>query len=172
MILWFHLDAASPLLPWRGEIRLDGIALRVGERVNGRSEPVTKRTSDAIKSRILAIRGVQVLLDRDLAMLYGVETKVLNQAVKRNIVRFPDGFMFQLSREEMENWKSKIMTSNLTYEDEIGNAFSLHLSSACRSPNRVVFLLHGRNYSTTPTRGVERDAPRRLHPPTHITICL
>lgn len=75
---------------------------------------------DTIKSRILTIRGVQVLLDRDLAMLYGVETKVLNQAVKRNIARFPDSFMFQLSREEMENWKSQFVTSNLSYEDEAG----------------------------------------------------
>ena len=75
---------------------------------------------DTIKSRILTIRGVQVLLDRDLAMLYGVETKVLNQAVKRNIARFPDSFMFQLSREEMENWKSQFVTSNLAYEDEAG----------------------------------------------------
>lgn len=75
---------------------------------------------DTIKSRILTIRGVQVLLDRDLAMLYGVETKVLNQAVKRNIARFPDSFMFQLSREEMENWKSQFVTSNLLYEDEAG----------------------------------------------------
>ena len=75
---------------------------------------------DTIKSRILTIRGVQVLLDRDLAMLYGVETKVLNQAVKRNIARFPDSFMFQLSREEMENWKSQFVTSNLSCEDEAG----------------------------------------------------
>ena len=73
---------------------------------------------DAIKSRILTIRGVQVLLDRDLAMLYGVETKVLNQAVKRNIVRFPDGFMFQLSRDEMENWKSLTTITLVHGEDD------------------------------------------------------
>ena len=71
---------------------------------------------DFIKSRILTVRSVQVLLDRDLAMLYGVETKVLNQAVKRNIARFPDGFMFQLSHDEMENWKSQFVTSNLSDE--------------------------------------------------------
>ena len=75
---------------------------------------------DFIKSRILTVRSVQVLLDRDLAMLYGVETKVLNQAVKRNIARFPDGFMFQLSHDEMENWKSQFVTSNLSDEDEAG----------------------------------------------------
>ncbi|MBP5787775.1 MAG: ORF6N domain-containing protein [Kiritimatiellae bacterium] len=55
---------------------------------------------DFIKSRIFAIRGVQVMLDRDLAVLYGVETRVLNQAVKRNAARFPPNFMFQLSAEE------------------------------------------------------------------------
>ena len=53
-----------------------------------------------IKSRILTIRGVQVMLDRDLAILYGVEVKQLNRQVKRNIERFPQDFMFQLSREE------------------------------------------------------------------------
>ena len=51
------------------------------------------------------------MLDRDLADLYGVETKVLNQSVKRNIERFPDDFMFQLTNEETQNWKS-LVTSN------------------------------------------------------------
>ena len=54
-----------------------------------------------IKSRILTIRGVQVILDWDIAELYGVETRVLNQAVRRNIERFPDRFRFVLTREEM-----------------------------------------------------------------------
>jgi len=51
------------------------------------------------------------MLDRDLAELYGVKTKVLNQAVKRNTKRFPADFMFQLDKQEMENWKSQIVTS-------------------------------------------------------------
>lgn len=55
-----------------------------------------------IENRILTIRGVQVILDRDLADLYGVETKVLNQSVKRNIERFPEHFRFQLSKYEMD----------------------------------------------------------------------
>ena len=59
-----------------------------------------------IQSKIYEIRGQQVMLDRDLADLYGVETKVLNQSVKRNIERFPDDFMFQLTNEETQNWKS------------------------------------------------------------------
>ena len=57
---------------------------------------------DAIRSRILTVRGVQVMLDRDLADLYGVPTKALNQAVKRNIERFPEEFMFAVSGAEME----------------------------------------------------------------------
>ena len=71
---------------------------------------------DSIKSRIFTIRGVQVMLDRDLAELYGVQTKVLNQAVKRNIERFPERFMFQLSKGELEDWKSQIVTSNYAQE--------------------------------------------------------
>ena len=67
---------------------------------------------EQIENLIHVIRGKQVMLDRDLARLYGVETKVLNQAVKRNIERFPEDFMFQLSKEEFENWKSQIVTSN------------------------------------------------------------
>ena len=74
---------------------------------------------DSIKSRILTIRGVQVILDRDIAILYGVETKVLNQAVKRNRERFPDRFMFQLTEEELGNWKSQIVTSNPSLEQSI-----------------------------------------------------
>ena len=68
---------------------------------------------DDIRSYILTIRGKQVMLDRDLAKLYGVETKRLNEQVRRNINRFPEEFMFQLSKTEMEKWKSQIATSNL-----------------------------------------------------------
>ena len=57
---------------------------------------------DFIKSRIFTVRGIQVILDRDLAELYGVQTKVLNQAVKRNASRFPSEFMFVLAKDEME----------------------------------------------------------------------
>ena len=67
---------------------------------------------NSIRSKIHVIRGQQVMLDRDLAVLYLVETKVLNQAVKRNIVRFPENFMFQLNDTEFENWRSQFVTSN------------------------------------------------------------
>ena len=65
-----------------------------------------------IESLIIMLRGQQTLLDRDLAMLYGVETRRLNEQVQRNIERFPEDFMFQLTKEEFENWKSQLATSN------------------------------------------------------------
>ncbi len=68
--------------------------------------------SSEISSRIYTLRNKEVMLDRDLAELYGVETKVLMQSVKRNIKRFPEDFMFQLTKEEFENWRSQIVTSN------------------------------------------------------------
>lgn len=64
-----------------------------------------------IENKILVIRGQQVMLDRDLAELYGVETKVLNQAVKRNIERFPERFMFQLDNGEFQFLRSQFVTS-------------------------------------------------------------
>ena len=69
-----------------------------------------------IKNLIHEIRGYKVMLDSDLAMLYEVETKRLNEAVKRNIERFPDNFMFQLTKEEWQVLRSQIATSN---KDEI-----------------------------------------------------
>ena len=68
--------------------------------------------TEVIHSKIYLIRNQRVLLDRDLAELYGVETRVLNQSVKRNINRFPEDFMFQLNKEEFENWKSQYVISN------------------------------------------------------------
>ena len=65
-----------------------------------------------IENLIHVIRGKQVMLDRDLARLYGVEVRALNQAVQRNIERFPEDFMFQLSKEEFENLRSQIVTSS------------------------------------------------------------
>ena len=72
---------------------------------------------EIIERKIYLIRGHKVMLDRDLAELYEVETRVLNQAVKRNLSRFPEDFMFQLTHAEMENWKSQIVISN---KDKMG----------------------------------------------------
>jgi len=67
---------------------------------------------ELIINKIILLRDQKVLIDRDLAELYGVETRILNQAVKRNIKRFPDDFMFQMTKEEFEIWKSQIVISN------------------------------------------------------------
>lgn len=66
--------------------------------------------AESITSKILLIRNEKVLLDKDLAELYGVETRVLNQAVRRNITRFPDDFMFQLTAEEYRSIRSQFVT--------------------------------------------------------------
>ncbi|MEQ1887352.1 MAG: ORF6N domain-containing protein [Bryobacteraceae bacterium] len=67
---------------------------------------------EMIERRIYLIRGTKVMLDSDLADLYQVETKALNRAVRRNVVRFPEDFMFQLSEEEAESLRCQIGTSN------------------------------------------------------------
>ena len=68
--------------------------------------------TETIISKIVILRGEKVLLNRDLAELYGVKTKALKQAVRRNIRRFPDDFMFELTKEEFEDWRSQFVTSN------------------------------------------------------------
>ena len=65
-----------------------------------------------IESKIFTIRNQSVMLDRDLAELYGVETRVLNQAVKRNIDRFPEDFTFRSTESEFQSWKSQIVITN------------------------------------------------------------
>ena len=67
---------------------------------------------EAIINKIYVMRGRKVMVDRDLAELYGVETRVLNQAVRRNEKRFPEDFMFQMTPEEVQDWKSQIVISN------------------------------------------------------------
>src|SRR5271165_4346335 len=67
---------------------------------------------ELIERRIYLIRGYKVMLDSDLAALYEVPTKALNQAVRRNLDRFPTDFMFQLSAEELQEWRSQTVTSN------------------------------------------------------------
>ena len=72
-----------------------------------------------IESLIRTIRGQKVMFDFDLAMLYGVQTKVLNQAVKRNAERFPDDFMFQLTKIELNSLRSQIVTTNLAENQSV-----------------------------------------------------
>jgi ribosomal protein S17E len=67
---------------------------------------------ELIASKIYLIRGIKVMLDRDLAELYNVETKILKRAVRRNIDHFPDDFMFEMSKTEFEDWRCQFGTSN------------------------------------------------------------
>ncbi len=97
-----------------------------------------------IEKKIFVIRGVQVMIDRDIAELYGVETRILNQAVKRNIERFPEEFMFQLNEEEFENWKSQIVTLN-TDQNKDANLISQIVISSWGGIRKqpFVFTEHG-----------------------------
>ena len=72
---------------------------------------------EKVFSKIYVIRNQKVLLDEDLARMYGVTTKILNQAVKRNMERFPFDFMFQLTENDMINLRSQIVTSSLEREN-------------------------------------------------------
>ncbi len=110
----------------------------------GSAASVPALVPEQIDRSILVIRGHKVLLDSQLASFYNVETKVLNQAVKRNQERFPEDFMFQLSDEEFENWRSQIVTSNPAAKMGIRRkpyAFTEQgvamLSSVLRSPRAV-----------------------------------
>lgn len=71
--------------------------------------------SQSVESLIYLVRGFKVMLDEDLATLYGVETRILTRAVRRNLDRFPEDFMFQLTNQEVENLRSQIGISSSTY---------------------------------------------------------
>ncbi len=88
------------------------------ENQNEISEEVSVDTQ-FIQQKIYFIRGEKVMVDRDLAVLYGVQTKRINEAIRRNIERFPEDFMFQLSKDEMVNWKSQIATSNSSLKQSL-----------------------------------------------------
>ena len=94
-----------------------------------------------IQNRIYEIRGLKVMLDYDLAELYEVETRVLNQAVKRNMKRFPIDFMFQLNEEESEILKSQFVTSSWGGTRKLPFAFTEHgvtmLASVLRSDKAI-----------------------------------
>jgi hypothetical protein len=97
---------------------------------------------ELIKNSILEIRGKRVILDYELAKLYEVETRVLKQAVRRNIERFPPDFMFELSAEEMQNLTSQIVISNMGGTRHHSFAFTEQgvamLSSVLRSKNAIL----------------------------------
>ena len=108
--------------------------------------------SDLIRSRIFTIRGVQVMLDRDLAELCGVEVSQLNRQVKRNIERFPDDFMFQLTREECSRCQIGILNgsrgSNIHGEEGVDNyrpVFCRFCFAAHRTEEKDVEVLDVKN---------------------------
>jgi len=96
---------------------------------------------EIIMDNIYYLRGQKVMLDRDLAKLYGVQTKRLNEAVKRNLHRFPDDFMFELTQNELENLRSQIATSRWGGVRYLPMAFTEHgvlmLSSVLHSDKAI-----------------------------------
>ena len=116
-------------IPYTGQ----AINITTGPRMTAKKSVIPL---EQIEKRIFLLRGQKVLLSTDLAELYGVETKVLVQAVKRNLDRFPDDFMFQLTWEETENLRSQIVTSNP--------------GSPKRSRSQIVTLKRGRNVKYLP----------------------
>lgn len=96
---------------------------------------------ETVMSKIYLIREHKVMLDSDLAELYGIETKVLNQAVARNIDRFPSDFMFQVNEREWANLKSQFVTSSWGGRRKLPNAFTEHgvlmLSSVLKSGRAI-----------------------------------
>jgi hypothetical protein len=101
--------------------------------------------SERVISKIFLIRGKKVMLDRDLAILYGVTAGVLNQAVKRNIKRFPDDFMFRLNKNEAEVWQSEIINPSLESQFVTLN-----------SRSQVVILKRGQNIKYAPSAFTEQ----------------
>ncbi|OFY86893.1 MAG: DNA-binding protein [Bacteroidetes bacterium RIFCSPLOWO2_12_FULL_35_15] len=88
---------------------------------------------ELIMNKIYLIRGQKVMIDRDLAVLYEVQTKRLKESVKRNLKRFPEDFMFEMNKTELENWRSQIATSN---SDKMG----LRYSPFCFTEHGVLML--------------------------------
>jgi len=93
----------------------------------------TRIPDEVIMNKIYLIRGKKVMLDRDLAEIYRIGTKVLKQAVRRNKKRFPEDFMFEMSSDEIKNWRSQIVTSN---SDKMG----LRYPPFCFTEHGVVML--------------------------------
>jgi len=101
----------------------------------------TESEVKSIEGRIFQLRGRKVMLDRDLAELYGVETRILIQAVRRNIDRFPDDFMFQLTKSELANLRSQFVISSWGGRRYMPYAFTEHgiamLSSVLNSRRAI-----------------------------------
>ena len=99
-----------------------------------------------LRNKIFVVRGVKVMLDSDLAEIYGYEVRSLNQQVKRNISRFPDDFMFQLTREEFDFVKSQIVISrNVNYfQGQEGGVRKLPFVFTEQGVYMLATVLHGK----------------------------
>ena len=98
------------------------------------TKQIPEISDELVVSRIHTVRGHKVMLDRDLAELYGVETKRLKETVRRNKERFPEDFMFEMNQEEFEQWRSQIATSNP------GDKMGLRYAPFCFTEHRVLML--------------------------------
>lgn len=91
-------------------------SVRIHSMQKRKDAMLTPMVPEDVDRIIYVIRGRRVMLDRDLAKIYGVSTSRLNEQVKRNMARFPDDFMFRLTPDEIENWRSQFATSNSALE--------------------------------------------------------
>ena len=98
------------------------------------TKQIPEISDELVVSRIHTVRGHKVMLDRDLAELYGVETKRLKETVRRNKERFPEDFMFEMNQEEFEQWRSQIATSNP------GDKMGLRYAPFCCTEHGVLML--------------------------------
>ena len=99
--------------------------------------------SERIEQSIHLIRGQRVMLDRDLASLYGVETRVLNQAVQRNRDRFPPDFMFELSRDEIAGISQIVTSSTLKFSKRVTDRLSLNDYTKSHGLHRLICVIRG-----------------------------
>ncbi len=100
----------------------------------GKKESTPAIPEELVMSKIHTVRGHKVMLDRDLAELYGAPTKALKQAVRRNADRFPEDFMFEMSKVELGHWRSQIVTSNP------GDSMGLRYAPFCFTEHGVLML--------------------------------
>ena len=115
---------------------------------------------ERIENKIYLIRGQKVMLDRDLAELYGVEARILKQAVKRNIERFPIDFMFELNKEEFENWRSHfVMSKDVTNCDFLRGKIGLVKHITINNEQLII----NNNVCLPPTHFVLRRINRRIN---------
>ena len=116
---------------------------------------------DTIENKIYTIRNMQVMLDEDLASLYGVESKRLNEQVKRNLERFPEKFRFQLTLEEFENLRSQFVTSSLVSQNTTPNHGGRRYLPFVFTEQRLS--LHDDKFNAIFNAIEEKDTPQKQH---------